>query len=56
MLDKGIITEEEILMREKGDISLEEAKRILKQNKKNLEQVEKPKEEEEEVDIQKGKK
>ena len=56
MLDKGFITEEEILMREKGDISLEEAKRILKQNKKNLEQVEKPKEEEEEVDIQKGKK
>ena len=56
MLDKGFITEEEILMREIVDIYLEEAKRILKQNKKNLEQVEKPKEEEEEVDIQKGKK
>ena len=44
MLSKGFITEEEIMMREKGDISIEEARRILKQNKKNLEQA--PKEDE----------
>ena len=53
MLEKGFITDEEILMREKGDISLEEARRILKQNRKKLEEA--PKEEEEKPDdIQKG--
>ena len=36
MLSKGYITDEEILMREKGDISLEEAKRILKQNRDSM--------------------
>ena len=36
MLSKGYITDEEILMREKGDISLEDAKRILKQNRANM--------------------
>jgi hypothetical protein len=36
MLSKGYTTDEEILMREKGDISLEEAKRILKQNRDNM--------------------
>ena len=36
MLSKGFITEEEIVMRERGDISMAEAKKIIRQNKNTL--------------------